>query len=108
MKDIKDLLGKTTIGKRPDPKKKAPKGEGPAPHEPAAAVNMIRDAGLVTGKYGYTYWLGKLKRAKVSYGEMHGIMKKLGELPTKYNRGGWLTNHLTDLAKQRKSHESTH
>ena len=92
MKKISDTLGI----KRHEPVKKPP-------HELSATVDLIEAAGLFTKTYGYTYWLGKVKRAKVSYSEMVGIIKDVKVMPAKYSKGGRLTNLLTEKAKQQKN-----
>lgn len=77
--------------------------EAPPPHELAAAVNLIRDANLFSEPtYGYTFWLGKVKRAGVSYSDMVGILKNIQSMNGKYNKGGTLNNQLTKLANARK------
>ena len=73
------------------------------PHELAATVDLIKTAGLIKEPtYGYNYWLGKVKRAGVSYTDMIGILKNLQSMDSKYSKGGTLTNILTKLATQRK------
>lgn len=68
------------------------------PHELAAIVDEIERAGFVTKKYGYTYWLGKVKRAGISFNDIHGILKEIRGMDAKYSKGGRLTNVLTELA----------
>lgn len=92
---IKDLLKQRM--ERP-----AAQVQKPAPHEIAAASNLIEEAGLFTKKYGRTYWLGKIKRAGVSYNEMIGILKEIRGMDPKYSKGGRLTNVLTQLANSKK------
>lgn len=89
-------IGELLINKENQSKKK------PAPHEKAATVNLIEEAGLFTKKYGYTYWLGKVKRSGVSHNEMIGILKNIAGMDAKYSKGGRLTNLLTERAKLRK------
>lgn len=84
----KERLGKET--------KKAP------PHELSATVNLIEEADMFTSKYNRGYWLGKVKRANVSYGEMFSIIKDIRGMDSKYNKGGRLTNLLTLKAKALK------
>lgn len=74
----------------------------PAPHELSATVKLIEDEGLFTDKYGWGYWLGKVKKAQVSYGEMFAILKDIRNMEAKYNKGGRLTNLLTLKAKALK------
>lgn len=93
MKKIGDMLGKNL----------KPKTEKAPPHELSAATELIREAGLFSKKYGRTYWLGKLKRANVSYNEMPGILKEISKMDPKYSKGGRLTNILTERAKQQKN-----
>lgn len=95
MAHISELLGKNQPRRTPEKK--------PPPHEIAATVDLIQAASLFTKKYGYTYWLGKVKRAGVSYNEMHGILKEIAQMDPKYSKGGRLTNILTERAKQQKN-----
>lgn len=82
----------------------APQAKKP-PHELAAIVDEINNAGLVTKKYGYTYWLGKVKRAGIGFGDIHGILKEIRGMDSKYSKGGRLTNVLTQLAAiEKKKH----
>ena len=78
------------------------------PHELAAIVDEINKAGLVTKKYGYTYWLGKVKRAGISYNDIHGILKEIRGMDAKYSKGGRLTNVLTELAAIEKKKNEKH
>lgn len=94
MKKIGDLIN--------TPRSTQQLGKKGPPHELSAAVELIKDAGLFTKKYGWSYWLGKVKRAGVTYGEMHGILKEVGGMDKKYNKGGRLTNLLTERAKALK------
>lgn len=96
MKTIGQLLG--TNLKRP--KEKIP------PHELSATVELIQKAGLFTKKYGWGYWLGKVKRAQVKYSEMVGIIKEIQAMDPKYSKGGRLTNLLT--AKYKALKEKQH
>lgn len=93
MAHISELLGKNL----------KPKVEKAPPHELSAATELIREAGLFSKKYGRTYWLGKLKRARVSYNEIIGILKEIAQMDPKYSKGGRLTNILTERAKQQKN-----
>lgn len=80
--------------------------KAPPPHELAATVNLIKDAGLLSEPtYGYTFWLGKVKRAGVAYNDMVGMLKNIQGMNGKYNKGGTLNNQLTKLANARKQHE---
>lgn len=79
------------------------KKEKYAPHQISATVDLIVESGIVKEpKYGYKYWLGKVKRAEVSYNDMIGILKEINGMSDKYNKGGRLTNLLTDIAKKNK------
>ncbi len=98
MEKLSDLMGKTlqrAITK--DPKKKKP------PHEKSATVDLIETAGILSKKYGYTYWLGKVKQGGVTYTDMVGILKEVQGMDTKYNKGGRLTNVLTEKANSLKN-----
>ena len=66
-----------------------------APHEIAATVNEIIKVVGEHPKYGYAYWLGKVKRSGKSYNEMIGILKGIAEMDPKYPKGATLTNKLT-------------
>lgn len=72
------------------------------PHELAAIVDEIKREGYVTGRYGYRYWLGKVKRSGVNFSDIHGILKEIRGIPAPYSKGGRLTNVLTELAKINK------
>lgn len=93
-------MGKTLDRVKPSEQKKS--GKRPPPHEKSATVDLIEQAGLMTPKYGYTYWLGKVKRAGVTYNEMIGILKEIKGMDPKYSKGGRLTNVLTERAKKQK------
>lgn len=98
MAHISDILGKKL--EQPAPKQKPP------PHEISATANLIEEAGLFTKKYGRTYWMGKVKRAGVSYNEMVGILKQISGMDPKYSKGGRLTNVLTEMAKTLKANKT--
>lgn len=76
-----------------------------APHELSECSNLIEEAGLFTEKYNRKYWLGKIKKAKVSFGDMLVIIKNIKSMDPKYNKGGYLTNLLTKLGKERNDKE---
>lgn len=85
-----------TIGeqlKMPLPEKK--RSVDWAPHELAATVNEIIKTVGDHPKYGYGYWLGKVKRSGKGYNEMLGLLKELGRMDPKYPKGATLTNKLT-------------
>ena len=94
MKSIKEILDLGTTKEKPKTK--------PPPHELSATTELIKEAGLFTAKYGRSYWLGKVKRAGVSHNEMIGILKQIGAMEGKYNKGGTLTNLLTKKSNERK------
>lgn len=97
MQKLSELMGKTLErSTTKDPKKKKP------PHEKSATVDLIQNAGLVTKTYGYTYWLSKVKRAGVTYNDILGIIKEVQGMDAKYNKGGRLTNLLTEKANSLK------
>lgn len=82
---------------------KAKSAKEDAPHELSAAVNLIEKAELFTAKYGRTYWLAKVKRAKFAHPEdaierllkdMEKTRAWLASQGEKMNCGGWLTNRL--------------
>ena len=65
-----------------------------SPHELAGTVQLIKDEGLVKGRYGFGYWLALVKKSKTSYTEMIGILKSLEGMDKKYPKGAVLTNKL--------------
>ena len=65
-----------------------------APHELSATVQLLKDEGLVKGRYGFGYWLALVKKSKTSYTEMIGILKSLEGMDKKYPKGAVLTNKL--------------
>lgn len=95
MKRMSEMMGKT-LQRAKDKAVKKP------PHEHAATVDLIQNAGLVKGKYNYKYWLGKIHSAGVDYNQMVGILKEIQSMDPKYNKGGRLTNLLTEKSKQKK------
>ncbi|WP_423066045.1 hypothetical protein [Devosia sp. CN2-171] len=79
-----------------------------APHELAAAVNLIEKAGLLSDDYDYAFWLRKVKEARFDHPEEQvrlliekmlstkaWLLSKRGEA---MNCGGWLTNRLKEQA----------
>jgi len=66
----------------------------PAPHELSASVELIKDKGLITGRYTWKYWSKKVKDSGVSFNKMQWLLKEMDKLPDKYSKGGWLTNQL--------------
>lgn len=79
MKPLSDLLAIKAE------KKNAPR------REDEAAVEAIM-AALPGDNYTFARWL-KLVKGK-SYSEVLAIIKKAKELPSKYSRGGFITNRL--------------
>lgn len=86
MKNISELLN---IDRKPMVFK-------PPPHELAASVDEIIKVVGITPKYGYKYWLGKVKRSNKQYTEILGILKDIQRMDSKYNKGGRLTNILSN------------
>jgi len=66
-------------------------------HEIAASVDEIKKVLNFDdkGKYGYKYWLRKVKRSGKGYTEILGILKEIEAMDKKYNKGGRLTNILS-------------
>lgn len=65
-----------------------------APHDLASIVDEII---AVTGEhktYNYKYWLGKVKRSKLSFNEILNLLEKAKGLDEKYNKGGFITKRL--------------
>ncbi len=54
---------------------------------------IIKVVGL-TPKYGIGYWYGLVKRSKVSYSEIVGVLKEVEKADSKYSKGGMITNIL--------------
>lgn len=69
-------------------KKKAPNSEL------AATVEEVLKVVGKTKQYDFPYWCAIVKKAKVSYVEMLGILKKIESAPDKYPKGGILVNKL--------------
>lgn len=79
-----------------------------APHELAAAVNLIEKAGLISGDYDYAFWLRKVKEARFDHPEeqVRLLIEKmlstkawlLDKRNERMNCGGWLTNRLKEEA----------
>lgn len=79
-----------------------------APHELAAAVNLIQKAGLISETYDYAYWLKQVKLANYDHPEEQVRLLLDKMLSTKawllkerkevMNCGGWLTNRLKEQA----------
>jgi hypothetical protein len=71
------------------------------PHELAASVDeIIKEVGL-TKQYNYGYWLFMVKRSRLKYNDILGILKEANTLSAKYNKGGFITNKLCP-PKQKK------
>lgn len=99
MKKMSEMLGivQQNVEERRTKKTRA------APHEHAATVDLIVEAGLTSKKYNYKYWLGKIHSAGVDFNEMVGILKEIRGMDPKYNKGGRLTNILSERTKQKKN-----
>lgn len=97
MPHISEILGKRF--EKPTEKS----NKKPPPHQHAATVDLIEAAGLLSKKYNYKYWLGKVHSAGVDYNEMIGILKEIQKMDPKYSKGGRLTNVLTTRAKALKT-----
>lgn len=62
--------------------------------EICAIVSEIEKLVPITKEYNYGFWLRKIAERKVTYGEMVGIIKQLGDMHPKYNKGATLVNLL--------------
>lgn len=65
-----------------------------APHELADSVNYIRDNIGFTGRYGYGYWLKKIKNKRLTFFQTKQLVDKAMGLEKKYNKGGYLSNQM--------------
>lgn len=62
--------------------------------ELAATVEQVLDSVGRTKQYDFPYWCAIIKKAKVSYTEMQGILKNVQSADAKYNKGALLTSIL--------------
>ena len=69
-------------------KKKVPNSEL------AATVEEVLKIVGKTKQYDFPYWCAIIKKAKVSYTEMLGILKQISNADSKYNKGALLTSIL--------------
>lgn len=81
MNNIKDLLQTRTRKTK-------------APHELADSVDYIGKRIGFTGRYGYGYWLKKIKKKGLTYFQVKELVDKAQVLPDKYSKGGFLSNQL--------------
>ena len=63
-------------------------------HELGASVTLIRDKIGFTGAYGRGYWSRKVKQKGFTKFRIEQLVDEALALPSKYNRGGWLSNQL--------------
>ena len=89
MKKLTEIIQKEVVEKKKKPL-----------HEKAASVNEIIKVVGKHKKYSYTYWLRMV--GKRSYPDVMGILKEMENLPSKYNKGGVLTNRLRCKNKNTK------
>ena len=69
------------------------KGKKP-PHQLSATVDLLIEEIGTDKRYGYGYWLKKVKQSGLSYGDMEGIIKTARGLPKKYNSKGFIINKI--------------
>lgn len=74
-----------------------------SPHELSTSVDEILRVVGKSMKYGYTYWLGKVKRSGLEFTRILEITKEVERMDSKYNKGGRITNILTEYANKRKN-----
>lgn len=94
IKKISDLLPDFQVRKK----------ETTAPHEIGDCFGLLKDEGVVKGKYNQGYWFSLLKKSGVSHYELKNeILKKMKEtedwLKSKgqtLNKGAWLTNRFRE------------
>jgi len=65
-----------------------------ASHELADSVDYIKKKIGFDGGYGYTFWLGRIKRKGLTYFQIKQLVDEAIKLDKKYNIGGWLNNQL--------------
>lgn len=82
-----------------------------APHEIGDCFGLIRDLGVVTGKYNQGYWFSLLKKSGITHHQLkEELIPKMKETETwlkrdkgsTLNRGAWLTNKLSEMVRSRK------
>ena len=81
--DIKNLLPDLERFKNP---------KTTAPHELADSVNYIGEKIGFTERYGFGYWLKRIKRKGLTYFQVKELVDTAMTLDGKYSRGGFLTN----------------
>lgn len=65
-----------------------------APHDLASIVDEIITVAGEHKTYNYKYWLGKVKRSKLTFNEILNLVEKAKGLDEKYNKGGFITKRL--------------
>ena len=68
--------------------------ENDAPHDLSAIVNKIIEVAGESKKYGYGYWLRKVKTSKLGYNQILDLVDKARDIDDKYNKGGFLSNRI--------------
>jgi hypothetical protein len=82
MKSIGTLLAERQVKKRPPP------------HEKAASSSAILALLGENDRFGRGYWLRLI--GDRSYGEVLAIVKTAAGLPSRYSKGGYITNRLRE------------
>lgn len=71
-----------------------PKEKTNAPHELADSVCHIRDHIGFNKRFGFGYWLKRVKNKGLTYFQVCELVKKAHTLDPKYNKAGWLSNQM--------------
>lgn len=56
----------------------------------------------ITKQYGYNFWRGMVGKRQVGYTEMVGILKEIGNMDIKYNKGATLVNKIKKIPYKKK------
>ena len=70
--------------------------------EVCAIVGEIEKIIPITKEYDYGFWLRKVGERMITYSEMVGIIKELGSMNLKYNKGATLVNMLKKYPKKKR------
>lgn len=71
-----------------------PREETAAKHELADSVCHIRDNIGFNERYGFGYWLKRVKKKGLTKFQVEELVSTALTLDPKYNRAGWLSNQM--------------